>query len=139
MSDARDHAAVLFANEAFYAAFAERDLAAMDALWAAEGPVACIHPGWPALVARVEVMASWTRILANPDAPTVSSISPRALLLGDVALVLCHEQIQTAHLVATNVFRRGSDGAWKLVHHQAGPGPTPPRGAAAPEKPPRPN
>ena len=42
-------AAVLFANEAFYRAFADRDMDAMAALWAADGPVACIHPGWPAL------------------------------------------------------------------------------------------
>ncbi len=113
MSEVRDHAAVLFANEAFYRAFADRDLAAMDALWAGEGPVACIHPGWTALTTRVEVMASWTRILANPGAPQVACAAPRALLLGDVALVICHEAIQNAHLVATNVFRRAADGAWK--------------------------
>ena len=45
-----DEEAVLAANEAFYRAFAARDFAAMDALWAAEAPVACIHPGWDALV-----------------------------------------------------------------------------------------
>ena len=38
--------AVLFTNEAFYRAFADRDLAAMDGLWSRHGSVTCIHPGW---------------------------------------------------------------------------------------------
>ena len=138
MTSPRDQAAVLFANEAFYRAFVDRDFAAMDAVWAAEGPVACIHPGWPALATRAEVMASWTRILANPDAPPIACLEPRAFVLGDVAFVLCYEAIQSTHLVATNIFRRSADGTWKLVHHQAGPSPPPPSSADAP-KPPRPN
>ena len=36
---------MLFANEAFYRAFADRDMAAMDGVWAVHAPVACIHPG----------------------------------------------------------------------------------------------
>ncbi|MEE8533734.1 MAG: nuclear transport factor 2 family protein, partial [Alphaproteobacteria bacterium] len=44
-----DEQTVLFVNEAFYQAFADGDLAAMDAVWAREAPVACIHPGWAAL------------------------------------------------------------------------------------------
>ena len=36
--------AVLAANQAFYAAFARRDTAAMDDLWARETRVACLHP-----------------------------------------------------------------------------------------------
>ena len=40
-----DEHAVLAANAAFYRAFAERDVDAMDALWARSIPVACIHPG----------------------------------------------------------------------------------------------
>ena len=41
-----DDEAVLFANEAFYRAFADRDVEAMDEVWAQGVPVACIHPGW---------------------------------------------------------------------------------------------
>ena len=50
-----DHEAVLFANEAFYQAFAARDLAAMEEVWAHHCPVACIHPGWPPLHGRQAV------------------------------------------------------------------------------------
>ena len=47
-----DRMALLFANEAFYAAFAGHDYAAMEALWARHAPVACIHPGWGVLEGR---------------------------------------------------------------------------------------
>jgi hypothetical protein len=69
MNAIADREQVLFANEAFYRAFADRDIDALDALWARGEPVLCIHPGWPPILGRASVMASWTRILANPQAP----------------------------------------------------------------------
>jgi hypothetical protein len=39
-----DTDAVLFANEAFYRAFADRDEEAMEDLWSATAQVACLHP-----------------------------------------------------------------------------------------------
>ena len=51
-----EHAAVLFANDAFYLAFCNRDLDAMDAIWARETPITCNHPGWDPLSDRDEVM-----------------------------------------------------------------------------------
>ena len=112
--------AVLFANEAFYLAFANRDLAAMDEVWSRQHDVACIHPGWQPLSGREEVMESWTGILANDEAPTVSCRGAQAYLAGDAAFVTCFEVIGKGALVATNVFCR-EGGLWKLVHHQAGP------------------
>ena len=61
--------AILFANETYYAAFAEHDFDAMDDLWARSVPVACIHPGWHALDDRDKVMESWRAILADDAAP----------------------------------------------------------------------
>jgi hypothetical protein len=54
-----DSDAVLAANLEFYRAFTTRDAEAMDALWARQAPVACVHPGWPALTDRDAVMESW--------------------------------------------------------------------------------
>ena len=122
MTAAADLAAVLFANEAFYRAFADRDIDAMDALWAQAEPVICIHPGWPPLTGRGAVMASWTRILANPGAPRVECVAPRAFLAGDQAVLICHEAVAGQALVATNLFRR-EGGTWRLFHRQAGPAP----------------
>lgn len=112
--------AVLFANEAFYRAFADRDFASMDGLWSREAPVACIHPGWGALTSRREVLESWRRILANESSPKIACRGARAFLYGETALVICYEEIGDSVLVATNAFRREGR-AWKMIHHQAGP------------------
>jgi ketosteroid isomerase-like protein len=109
---------VLEANEAFYRAFAARDVAAMDAAWARRAPVACIHPGWDALDGREEVVGSFRAILESGSAPKVRCTLAQAHLLGEVAFVTCHELVQGATLVATNLFVR-EDGAWRLCHHQA--------------------
>jgi ketosteroid isomerase-like protein len=115
-----DHEAVLFANEAFYQAFAARDLAAMEEVWARHCPVACIHPGWPPLHGRQAVMRSWQGILGNPESPAVACHDARATIFGDSAMVVCFEGVPGGFLVATNLFvRQGA--VWKLVHHQAGP------------------
>lgn len=115
MSDSRD---VIAANDTFYRAFAARDLAAMEALWAKRAPVACIHPGWDVLTDRDQVMASWAAILGNPAAPQLRYHDPEAFLHGDTAFVICCEVVFGTRLVATNIFVR-EDGAWRMVHHQA--------------------
>lgn len=112
--------AILFANEAFYRAFAGRNFAAMDELWARDHPVACIHPGWGPLAGRAEVMASWEAILNHPAQPSISCLAPEAYVLGDTAYVICFEEVGGSYLLATNIFvRQGA--VWRMVHHQAGP------------------
>lgn len=111
---------ILAANEAFYEAFSRRDFAAMDALWAREAPVACIHPGWDAIRGREEVMASWRAILQNPAGPPVTYVGATVHRMGEVAFVVCTELVSGVRLVATNIFLQ-EEGAWRMVHHQAGP------------------
>jgi ketosteroid isomerase-like protein len=114
-----DERAVLEANAAFYRAFSERDVTAMDALWAKTVPVACIHPGWQVLNGREAVMASWRGILGGvPPAITCSEAVPR--VAGTAAFVVCTESLDAGELIATNVFVQ-EDGAWKIAHHHAGP------------------
>lgn len=117
MSDAD---AVLFANEAFYRAFADRDFERMEAVWSRATPLSCLHPGWGPLHGRDAVMRSWAAILGSANSPAIKALAPQASVLGDVALVTCFEALGRAYAVATNVFvREGS--LWKMVHHQAGP------------------
>ena len=67
-------AEVLSVNEAFYAAFSRRDFQAMEALWSSRPEIACVHPGWDALVGRrvIDVspgemyFASLERYFASP-------------------------------------------------------------------------
>src|SRR5689334_748063 len=83
---------VLAANDAFYAAFARRDAAAMDALWAREAEVACLHPGWEALFGREAVVESWRRILLGGGAPaSIRCERARAHVAGGAAWVICEE------------------------------------------------
>jgi ketosteroid isomerase-like protein len=114
-----DSDAVLAANLEFYRAFAARDLAAMDRLWARQAPVACLHPGWTALTEREAIMESWSGILSNPDAPRIACFDEQVLLYGSVALVLCEEELEGGTLAASNLFVREDD-EWRIVHHQAG-------------------
>jgi ketosteroid isomerase-like protein len=114
-----DSDAVLAANLQFYHAFTARDLAAMDALWARQAPVACLHPGWTALTDRDAIMASWEGILSNPDAPRIACFDEQVFLHSDVALVLCEEELEGGSLAASNLFVR-EDNEWRIAHHHAG-------------------
>lgn len=111
---------LLATNQAFYAAFREHDLGAMQDLWAEECAVACIHPGWPTLHGREEVLASWARIFEAGDGFDVQCVGAVPHFMGDAAFVTCMEVLDGGQLAATNVFVREA-GMWRLVHHQAGP------------------
>lgn len=113
-------ASLLFANEAFYLAFTNRDFGAMDAIWAERRDVTCIHPGWDALSGREEVMESWRGILGGSSAPSIACRKAGGRIMGGLGMVLCYEQVGQNLLVATNLFVKDGTG-WKMVHHQAGP------------------
>src|SRR5205823_3677000 len=82
-----DQDAVLAANLEFYRAFAARDLSAMDALWAQRA-------GWTAIKDREAIIESWAGILSNPGAPRIACYDEQVFLYGDVALVLCEEELE---------------------------------------------
>ena len=119
MSDDEEEA-VIAANRAFYRAFATGDMAAMDALWARERPVSCIHPGGPVLASRAVIMDSWASILLGPDRPAVRPQKLRVFGFGDTAFVTCYERMSDGLLAATNVYAR-ERGAWKMVLRQSSP------------------
>lgn len=114
-----DEAALLAANAAYYQAFAARDLAAMNDLWAQEG-VSCVHPGWPALIGRMAVLASYRDIFRNSQQEAVTARDEKLLIDGDDGRVFCVEEVGGGLLLATNWFRL-IDGQWRLLHHQASP------------------
>ncbi len=111
--------AVLFANEAFYRAFADRDMDAMAEAWAENTAVSCIHPGWGLLEGRDEVLQSWQAILTNPGAPVIQCLAARVHLRDEMAYVICYEEIEGNYLIATNIFVHEGR-RWRLIHHQAG-------------------
>lgn len=113
---------VLAANEAFYLAFRDRDADTMERLWAEDEGISCIHPGMRAILGREAVIKSWRGILGHPEAPAIACTDAHAHIFGTSALVTCLEGVagEVGSLAATNAFVL-RDGAWLLVHHQAGP------------------
>jgi ketosteroid isomerase-like protein len=128
---------ILELNENLYAAFESADFDQMNAIWVRgelSPSVSCVHPGWPILRGREEVMRSWAMIMANTTYIQFVITDVELSLAGDVAVLTCVENIITAadddsdaggdlssfegaKGVATNVFRRTEDG-WRLwVRH----------------------
>jgi ketosteroid isomerase-like protein len=142
MNDRSDEDAVRAANTAFYDAFERADLDLMEAVWL-DGPhaddVVCVHPGWPALRGRGQVLRAWAMIMANTPYIQFVLTDVEVSVDGDVAIVTCAENILTGmpevadpapglsaaglsggRVAATNVFRRTPAG-WRLWVHHASP------------------
>ncbi|MDB1086651.1 nuclear transport factor 2 family protein [Streptomyces sp. ACA25] len=136
MSGARTEIeAVEDANTALYDALEAGDLDAMTARWL-DDEVSVVHPGWPVISGRAEVMRSYALIMANTEYIQFFLTDVKISVLGDTALVTCTENILSGGpaeddgsagpligglVVATNVFRRTEDGGWKLWSHHGSP------------------
>ncbi len=128
MPVAHDPEAVLAANARFYDAFRSLTLERMEAVWLQSSAISCVHPGWGALVGWGPVMESWGRIFGNTLEMRLTIANVHVEVHGDVAWVLLTEELEshhrdgkiTAHVQATNVFRR-EGGGWLLVHHHGSP------------------
>ena len=120
-----DVQSALFANEAFYLAFTQKDVDAMDALWAKDSDLVCVHPGWDILTDREEIMASWQQILRNPQQPGMDFHQARPHGFANMVVVTCYEQLPGGVCVATNGFVE-EGGTVRMVLHQAGPCAHPP-------------
>jgi ketosteroid isomerase-like protein len=138
------------ANTAFYEAMESGDFERLSSLWlvpsdlgvdeeyhdpADTGVISCVHPGWPVLTGRGEVLRSYALIMANTDYIQFFLTDVHVSVTGDTALVTCTENILSGGpaeggeelgplvgqlVVATNLFRRTPDG-WKLWSHHASP------------------
>ena len=53
------------ANQRFYDAFSDLDIAGMDRVWENSERAMCVHPGWSPLVGWESVRMSWERIFQN--------------------------------------------------------------------------
>jgi len=122
-----EEVAVLSANTNFYTAFSAGDFKDMAELWHdGEGGecVGCAHPGHPMIMGRSAVLETWKEIFNGPPISIAADVDCCRLLKGgQSAMVLCKEKVGDggSALMATNLFEKCEDGAWRLVLHQAGP------------------
>jgi ketosteroid isomerase-like protein len=143
---------VELANTAFYEAIERGDFDVLSELWlspadlgvdetyhdpAETGVISCVHPGWPALNGRGEVLRSYALIMANTDYIQFFLTDVHVSVTGDTAVVTCTENILSGGpppeegddpgpllgqlVVATNVFRRTPSSGWKMWSHHASP------------------
>jgi ketosteroid isomerase-like protein len=112
------------ANHAFYRAFESLQLERMEASWAHDGQVTCVHPGWPLAVGWAAVRATWQTIFRNTDAIRFRISDERIDVGGELAWIVCVENVGSdgseGAVLATNVFRRDG-GRWRMVHHHGSP------------------
>lgn len=114
------------AEEAFYRAFAATDLTAMAHVWDSAGDARCIHPGGDLLSGVAAVLESWREIFSGAAAPRVQHRLLHRASAGDLSIHLVEEGIgpggagdgDLTRVLATNVYRRTSDG-WRMVLHHA--------------------
>ncbi|MFH9299200.1 nuclear transport factor 2 family protein [Streptomyces sp. NPDC017520] len=134
---AADIAEVEAANTAFYEALERGDHDELSGRWlpGEDLTVSCVHPGWPVLTGRGEVLRSYALIMANTEYIQFFLTDVNIAMTDDTALVTCTENILSGGpaeegnalgplvgqlVVATNVFRRTADG-WKLWSHHGSP------------------
>jgi ketosteroid isomerase-like protein len=114
------------ANARFYRAFETLDIAEMDRVWAHDGHVRCVHPGWPLLSGWTAVRESWQRIFDSTEEMRFTLSGVTVNVGPDLGWVTCTENIlsevggrvSVTAILATNLFERTRDG-WRLVHHHA--------------------
>ena len=125
-------------NTAYYEALERNDFEELATLWVADdGPEAsCVHPGWPVLTGRGEVLRSYALIMANTDYIQFFLTDVKVAVSAGTALVTCTENILSGGpapeegeepgplvgqlVVATNVFLHTPEG-WKMWSHHGSP------------------
>lgn len=120
---------VLAANRRFYDALEALDIELMEACWASDDGVACVHPGGPWQRGWENVREGWEAIMANTGYIEFEIADAAVSLADPVAWVTCVERITSAagggeaaaaEVAATNLFVLGASG-WHIALHHASP------------------
>lgn len=117
-----------WANEKFYDAFNKRDIEAMGQVWGYYDGATCVHPGWPPIKGRDQILDSWAGIFENSGNMEIKTSDVQVLASEDLAWVSCIEKlytiaesgVQVSQVFATNLFQLEDD-VWKMVMHHASP------------------
>ena len=112
----------------FYEAMQQADIERMMAVWADDEEIACVHPGGPRVVGTGAVRATFEAVFANgPVHVHVHHVRRMETAVCAVHHVtekvqmMSEQGLQTAYVIATNVYLRTAMG-WRMVAHHASAG-----------------
>lgn len=115
-------------EQQFYEALQHAELDRLMDIWADEDEVSCVHPGGPRVVGLAAIRTAFETVFQQgPIAVTPERV--RRLHTGDTAIHQVLERVQvegadgvqSAWVIATNVYLKTSLG-WRMVLHHASPG-----------------
>ncbi|MDX3906670.1 MAG: nuclear transport factor 2 family protein [Pigmentiphaga sp.] len=117
------------AEQAFYDALEQGDLAQLMAVWSDDEEIVCIHPGGQRLIGHEAVQESWREIFGNSPVPiratrihAVQSMMSSVHTLVEQLMVDTSQGRQVVNCYATNVYHKGPTG-WRLVLHHSSQAP----------------
>jgi ketosteroid isomerase-like protein len=120
------------AEDAFYDAIEEQNLAAMMAVWEDSDEVACLLPMQPLVQGRNALRNVWQPLMGPEFSVDIEVLHLRWIEFGELAIHYLQEKVtvsgqpqQQPPVYATNLYRKGTDG-WRMVLHQNSPAPPPP-------------
>ena len=112
----------------FYEALQRGDIERLMAVWSDDDEIVCVHPGGPRVVGPAAIRATFEAIFANGAIPVrpekfkrVESAGCAVHNLLERVDIATSEGVQTAWVIATNVYLKTAQG-WRLVAHHASPG-----------------
>ena len=112
----------------FYDAMQHADLDRMMAVWADDEEIACVHPGGPRVVGPVAVRAAFEAVFVNGPVQVqvhhvrrFESASCSVHHVAEKVQAMTDEGLQTAYVMATNVYVRTPVG-WRMAAHHASAG-----------------
>ncbi len=111
----------------FYEALQQGDIDKLMALWADDDEIVCVHPGGGRVIGQAAIRASFEAIFANGGIPMRPEQVHRLQHMGGALHHLVErievrsaEGLQTAWVLATNLFVKTAQG-WRLAAHHASP------------------
>ena len=112
----------------FYEALQQGDLERLMSVWSDDDEIACVHPGGPRVVGSSAIRATFEAIFSN--GPVNATLHQVRRLESESCAVhhvlervqaMTPDGLQTAYVLATNVFLRTALG-WRMVLHHASAG-----------------
>ena len=112
----------------FYEALRRADIEQLMAVWADDDEIVCVHPGGARVVGPGAIRAAFEAIFGNGGVTVAPEQVHRLSWLGgslhhlvERIEITTQQGIQTAWVLATNVYLKGPLG-WRLASHHASPG-----------------